>query len=57
MSTKLTFESVGVKPNVIIGLKAAFPQIQHPTEMQARLMNAVMSGDDILLKDCTGTGK
>ena len=56
-STKPTFEAAGVRPNVVVSLKAAFPQIQHPTEMQTQLIKATMSGFDILLKDRTGTGK
>jgi superfamily II DNA/RNA helicase len=52
-----TFESVGVRPNVVTALHAAFPNVKHPTGMQAQLIKTVMSGDDILLKDQTGTGK
>jgi hypothetical protein len=54
---KATFEAAGVRSNVVDSLKAAFPQIQHPTEMQTRLIKATVSGQDVLLKDRTGTGK
>jgi superfamily II DNA/RNA helicase len=52
-----TFESLGVDKFVVRGLKRAFPHISSPTLMQKEFIPAVMSGNDVLLQDRTGTGK
>lgn len=54
---KLTFEDLGVHPPIVASLREAFPSIQNPTEMQAKLIPAVLEGKDVLLKDKTGSGK
>jgi hypothetical protein len=56
-TTLPTFESLGLRPNIVTALHAAFPNVKRPTEMQAQLIRTVISGDDVLLKDQTGTGK
>jgi hypothetical protein len=52
-----TFESLGVDEYVVRGLKRAFPHITSPTSMQKEFIPAIMSGNDVLLQDRTGTGK
>jgi len=55
--TNLTFESIGVRKPIAVALSSAFPHIRHPTETQTRLIPAILSGKDVLLKDETGSGK
>ena len=38
-------------------IRSVFPHIAKPTKTQARLIPAILSGKDVLLKDHTGTGK
>lgn len=52
-----SFQSAGIRPGIAASLAAAFPQVKHPTEMQLQLIQGVLSGKDLLLKDQTGTGK
>jgi superfamily II DNA/RNA helicase len=42
---------------VVATLRSVFPHIVKPTKTQARLIPAILSGKDVLLKDHTGTGK
>lgn len=54
---KPTFESAGIRAPIASALRAAFPNVQHPTQTQGQFIPAVLSGKDVLLKDGTGTGK
>ncbi|EJF66965.1 P-loop containing nucleoside triphosphate hydrolase protein [Dichomitus squalens LYAD-421 SS1] len=38
-------------------MQIAFPSVKQPTPVQRRLIHAVLSGKDVLLKDKTGSGK
>ncbi|EGO05207.1 hypothetical protein SERLA73DRAFT_45333 [Serpula lacrymans var. lacrymans S7.3] len=52
-----TFEAVGIKPSIASILRAAFPNVDHPTTMQKKIIPAVLGQKDILIQDYTGTGK
>ncbi|GJE85733.1 DEAD/DEAH box helicase [Phanerochaete sordida] len=52
-----SFQSLGLKPHVLAGLKAAFPNVQQPTAAQAQFIPAILGHKDVLLKDVTGAGK
>ncbi|KAF8078735.1 P-loop containing nucleoside triphosphate hydrolase protein [Lyophyllum atratum] len=52
-----TFEDLGLHLPIITSLRAAFPNVKHPTETQARFIPAILSGKDVVLKDETGSGK
>ncbi|KAL1670484.1 P-loop containing nucleoside triphosphate hydrolase protein [Schizophyllum commune] len=51
------FEVLGLHKPIVDATHAAFPHVTHPTEMQTRLIPAILSGKDVILKDDTGTGK
>ncbi|KAI0652146.1 P-loop containing nucleoside triphosphate hydrolase protein [Trametes meyenii] len=51
------FERLGLKPSVLTALRLAFPSIKHPTPIQQQFIGAVLEGQNVLLKDKTGTGK
>ncbi|KAI0778478.1 P-loop containing nucleoside triphosphate hydrolase protein [Trametes elegans] len=52
-----SFERLGLRPSVLSALRLAFPSIKHPTPIQHRFIEAVLKGNDVLLKDKTGSGK
>lgn len=54
---RTTFADLGLHPPIIAALKSAFPNVQYPTEAQAKYIPAILSGKDVLLKDETGSGK
>ncbi|CAE6487200.1 unnamed protein product, partial [Rhizoctonia solani] len=43
--------------DVIQAVRAVFPHVETPTPIQARLIPAIMRGDDVILMDETGSGK
>ncbi|KAL1748521.1 P-loop containing nucleoside triphosphate hydrolase protein [Schizophyllum fasciatum] len=51
------FDALGLHRPIVDAMRAAFPHVVHPTEMQARLIPAILGGKDVILKDDTGTGK
>jgi hypothetical protein len=53
----VSFRSVGIEPSLLKALRKAFPHVQRPTTVQARLITEILGGRDILLKDDTGSGK
>jgi superfamily II DNA/RNA helicase len=52
-----TFESAGIRAPIASALRLAFPDVKHPTRAQTEFIPAILSGEDMLLKDATGTGK
>ena len=54
---QLSFAALGLDARFIKALHSAFPNVQEPTAVQAKLIPEILSGKDILLKDATGTGK
>ncbi|GBE77819.1 predicted protein [Sparassis crispa] len=52
-----TFEQIGVPRHISIALRKAFPSVTHPTQTQRELIPAILKGNDVFLKDHTGTGK
>lgn len=52
-----SFASLGLRPPVVNALQAAFPNVKEPTNVQAQYIPAVLNGQDLLLKDSTGSGK
>ncbi|OBZ78793.1 DEAD-box ATP-dependent RNA helicase 47, mitochondrial [Grifola frondosa] len=52
-----SFEGLGLFRPVIAGLRNAFPSVATPTDTQKRFIPAVLSGNDVMLKDRTGSGK
>ncbi|KAJ7596905.1 P-loop containing nucleoside triphosphate hydrolase protein, partial [Mycena floridula] len=52
-----TFEEAGLRAPVVAALRAAFPNIERPTFAQGKFIPAIMSGNDVILKDETGSGK
>jgi superfamily II DNA/RNA helicase len=54
---ELSFEALGIRSSLATAVRAAFPNVQRPTEMQAEFIPAVLHGKDVLLTDSTGTGK
>jgi superfamily II DNA/RNA helicase len=56
-SKRTTFEDLGLHPPIVASLRAAFPNVQYPTEAQEKFIPAIISGKDVLLKDATGSGK
>ena len=53
----ISWKRLGVPATVAATLRSVFPHIAKPTKVQARLIPAILSGKDVLLKDYTGTGK
>jgi len=53
----VSFRSVGIEPSLLNALRRAFPHVQRPTTVQAKLIAEILGGRDILLKDDTGSGK
>ena len=53
----ISWKKLGVPASVAATLRSVFPHIAKPTKTQARLIPAILSGKDVLLKDHTGTGK
>ncbi|KAF9787222.1 P-loop containing nucleoside triphosphate hydrolase protein [Thelephora terrestris] len=53
----LSWKRLGVPASVAATVRSVFPHIEKPTKTQARLIPAILSGKDVLLKDQTGTGK
>ena len=53
----VSWKRLGVPASVTATLRSVFPHIAKPTKTQARLIPAILSGKDVLLKDHTGTGK
>jgi superfamily II DNA/RNA helicase len=54
---RITFDDLGLHPPILASLRAAFPNVQYPTEAQEKFIPAILSGRDVLLKDATGSGK
>lgn len=42
---------------MVDALEETFPNVKEPTVIQSRFIRAILSGQDVLLKDETGTGK
>jgi len=53
----LSFAALGLDAGFVKALHSAFPNVQEPTAVQAKLIPEILAGKDILLKDATGTGK
>lgn len=53
----VSWKRLGVPASVAATIRSVFPHIAKPTKAQARLIPAILSGKDVLLKDHTGTGK
>ncbi|ORX59484.1 P-loop containing nucleoside triphosphate hydrolase protein [Hesseltinella vesiculosa] len=51
-----TFQSIGIHASICNRIKSAFG-FEQPTATQQQLIAAMLSGQDILLRDATGTGK
>lgn len=43
--------------DIVEAIRIAFPHVQKPTSIQAQLMPAIVQGQDVLLRDETGSGK
>ncbi|CAE6475628.1 unnamed protein product [Rhizoctonia solani] len=43
--------------DILQAIRAVFPYVEKPTPIQARLIPAIMKGDDVILMDETGSGK
>ncbi|KAL1951540.1 hypothetical protein VTO73DRAFT_689 [Trametes versicolor] len=54
---EFSFERLRLRSSVLTALRLAFPSVKHPTPIQHRFIDAVLKGQDVLLKDKTGTGK
>ncbi|KAI0361300.1 P-loop containing nucleoside triphosphate hydrolase protein [Trametes cingulata] len=54
---EFSFERLGLRPSVLTALRLAFPSVKHPTPIQHRFIDAVLKGQDVILKDKTGSGK
>jgi len=51
-----SFEKLGISKPICQRLKQEF-HIDNPTDVQSQLIPAIFSGNDVLLRDLTGTGK
>jgi len=54
---RVSFAALGLDARFVKALHSAFPNVQEPTAVQAKLIPEILAGKDILLKDATGTGK
>ena len=54
-NTNATFESIGLRPEVLKGITEM--GFEHPTHVQAQLIPLAIEGKDILGQSKTGTGK
>ncbi|KIK28363.1 hypothetical protein PISMIDRAFT_579575 [Pisolithus microcarpus 441] len=54
---KNSFEVAGIRPTVASSLRIAFPNAEHPTLMQKKLIGAILGEKDVVLQDYTGSGK
>lgn len=54
---RVSFTALGLDARFVKALHSAFPNVQEPTAVQAKLIPEILAGKDILLKDATGTGK
>ncbi|KAF8640823.1 hypothetical protein AX17_000472 [Amanita inopinata Kibby_2008] len=52
-----SFEDLGLHPPIVAALRKAFPNVKAPTSMQADFIPAILDGNDLLLRDTTGSGK
>uniref|UniRef100_A0A0W0FGR2 ATP-dependent RNA helicase n=1 Tax=Moniliophthora roreri TaxID=221103 RepID=A0A0W0FGR2_MONRR len=52
-----TFESLGLRASLVSAIHAAFPNVQHPTPTQAKLIPAILRNKDVVLQDEAGSGK
>jgi hypothetical protein len=52
-----SFEDIGILSPISAAIRTAFPNVKIPTESQSRFIPAILSGNDVLLKDEPGTGK
>ncbi|CAE6502644.1 unnamed protein product [Rhizoctonia solani] len=43
--------------DILQAIQTAFPHVERPTSIQARLIPAIMQGSDVILMDETGSGK
>ncbi|CAE6452853.1 unnamed protein product [Rhizoctonia solani] len=43
--------------DILKAIRAVFPYVEKPTSIQARLIPAIMKGEDVILMDETGSGK
>lgn len=53
----LSFEDIGILSPISAAIRTAFPNVKIPTETQSKFIPAILSGNDVLLKDEPGTGK
>lgn len=51
------FDDLGLHRPILASLRTAFPNVQYPTEAQKKFIPAILSGQDVLLRDATGSGK
>ncbi|KAF5323352.1 hypothetical protein D9611_005800 [Ephemerocybe angulata] len=56
-SPRVDFENLGLHPPIVASLRAAFPDVKYPTDVQSEFIPAILGGKDVLLKDATGSGK
>ncbi|KAK7059063.1 hypothetical protein VNI00_001687 [Paramarasmius palmivorus] len=52
-----TFESLGLRSNLVEAVYSAFPGVRYPTATQAKLIPAILAKKDVLLQDEPGSGK
>lgn len=57
VASHVSFDELGLNRSVVAALQEAFPNVQHPTNIQRQFIPALLQGRDILLKDRTGSGK
>ncbi|KAI8980715.1 P-loop containing nucleoside triphosphate hydrolase protein [Trametes punicea] len=54
---EFSLQRLGLRPSVLTALRLAFPSVKHPTPVQHQFIDAVLKGQDVLLRDKTGSGK
>ncbi|EFI28664.1 hypothetical protein CC1G_13690 [Coprinopsis cinerea okayama7 len=54
---KTTFEDLGLHPPIVSSLRAAFQNVEYPTDVQSQFIPAVLDGKNVFLRDSTGSGK